>query len=215
MAFSGFNLFSDVSRNFLNTGSLIDTSSFRDVGSALTVAADNLYGLVPGGTLGSIIRFGLASFGFLVDTVTGERMVFQYNTIPKESGGAEYAEQKTLGRSVPHLHYKGGKARVLELPITFTMREFTRDDVRRNVRWLESLAYPDYNGESEVSLAPHPVVLVQGKLYSRDMWVVRDFNIEWGNALDPITQLPSEATCTLTLMEVATRGKAHGDVIRL
>lgn len=215
MAFSSFNLFSDVSRNFLNTGKLFDNSSFRDVGSAFTVAADNLYGLVPGGTLGSILKYGLGSFGFLVDTVNGERLIFQYNLNAKESGGAEYAEQKTLGRSVPHFQYKGGKARVIELPITFTMREFTRDDVRRNMRWLEGLAYPDYNGESEVSMAPHPVVLVQGKLYAKDLWIVRDFSIEWGPALDPITQLPSEATCNLSLMEVARSGKSRGEIIRL
>jgi hypothetical protein len=95
------------------------------------------------------------------------------------------------------------------------MREFTRNDVKRNVRWLQSLAYPDYNGDSEVSKAPHPVVVIQGQLYNQDLWAARDFSIEWGDALDPITQLPSEATVNLTLIEMGKAGKSRGDVLSL
>lgn len=213
--FGGFDLLGDVGGGFLNTEKLKDISPIGDIGSALDVAVNTIYGLIPGGILSNILRAGLGSLGFIVDTVTGEKMAFQYNSTPSEQGGAEYAEQKCLGRSVPQLHYIGGKARTLDLPITFTMKEVTREDVKKNVRWLQALAYPDYQNDDEASLAPHPVVVIQGKLYTKDLWVVRDFSIKWGEAIDPITQIPSEATVNLTLVEVVTTGKSRESVIRL
>jgi len=209
MPFDGFGLFGDLTRNYLNT-ELTNT-----IGRTTRAGTDKLLGLVPGGRLRNLVRFGLGNFGYLVDTVTGERMIFQYNTIASETCGVDYADQATLGRSVPMFHYKGGKARELSLPIALTMREYSRHDVRRNVRWLQSLCYPDYQNDSQVSRSPHPVVLVQGKLYNKDTWLVRDCNIEWGQTMDPINMLPESATVTLTLVETSKRGKSAGEVMFL
>lgn len=205
----------DAVGGFLDTENLFDLSSLDGIINLVDEASSALYGLIPGGTISDLIRAGVGNIGFIVDTVTGEKMAFQYNTIGSESGGAEYESHKCLGRSVPQPHYMGGKERTLELPIVYTMEAFTRDDVKENVRWLQSLAYPDYNDDDELSLAPHPVVVVQGQLYSQDLWIVRDYNIRWGDALDPISQLPSEATITLSLVEVKLTGKSQEEVMRL
>jgi hypothetical protein len=213
--FDSLSKVTDIATDFLDTENLFDISSLEGFVGFVDNAASTIYGLLPGGIISDIFKGVLGNTGFIVDTVTGEKMAFQYNTIPSESGGAEYEEQKCLGRSVPQLHYVCGKARTLELPIVFTMEDQTRDDVRKNVRWLESLAYPDYEDDDELSLAPHPVVVVQGKLYSKDLWVVKDFSIKWGEVLDPISQIPSEALINLTLVEVKTTGKSSDEVIRL
>lgn len=214
MAFGGFQLFTDIG-GYLDTARLAASSITSD--SAFGgIATDLFYGVLAqdGGVI-STIRRGLSNHGFLVDTVTRERLVFQYNVRSRESGGAEYTSHQVLARSVPQFHYKGGKERVLELPIVFTMQERTRDDIRRAVRFLQGLAYPDYASGGELSMAPHPVVLVQGRLYSQDRWLVRDFDVQWGEALDPVSQIPSEVQVSLSLVEVRSRGKSYSEVIRL
>lgn len=216
MSFTTFDLFSDVADQFINPDKL--TGGLSDLSSAAAWGADKIFGVssrdLSGGFLGRLIRNAFSGYGFIVDTVTGGRLVFQYNVNGKESGAAEYTQQMALGRSTPIYHYKGGQDRILEVPITFTMQEATRDDVRRAARFLQSLVYPDYNGD-ETSLAPHPIILIQGQLYSQDVWLARSYNIEWGEARDPITQLPSEATVNLTLVELALRGRSHNEILRL
>jgi len=209
----GFQLFSDVS-SYLNTASLA-SSAVADVLSN-GFSADLFYGVnASDGGVVSFLKNRPIGHGFIVDTVTKERLVFQYNVATSESGGANYTVHEVLARSVPRFHYKGGKERVLELPLVFTMKEKSRDDIRRSVRFLQGLAYPDYASGGELEAAPHPVIVVQGKLYSQDTWFVRDFKIKWGEALDPVSQLPSEALVNLTLIEVRSRAKSYSEVIRL
>lgn len=170
------------------------------------------FGLVGGG--GNFLQSNLANLGFIVDTVTRERLAFQYNVDSKEKYSANYQTHEPLARSNPIYQYKGGKERVLDLPIVFTMKENSRDDVLKSVRWLQSLLYPDYDG-NEASLAPHPVVVVQGQLYTQDTWLVKEFSVEWGPAKDPVTQIPSEATVNLNLVEISENGRSSAEIIRL
>ncbi len=217
MTLTAFDLFSGTGKNYINPEVLRGISSVNDIGSAITFGANSVLGIAlnaDGSVLNGLLRHALGGYGFLVDTVTGQRLVFQYNVNAKETGGADYAIQACLGRSSPRHHYKGGKDRQLQLPIVISMKEFTRDDIRRNVRFLQSLVYPDYNGD-DASLAPHPVVLIQGRLYSQDLWLVTDYEIEWGESRDPITQLPSEALVTLTLLEHTLLAKSANDILHL
>lgn len=170
------------------------------------------FGLVGGG--GNFLQSNLANLGFIVDTKTRERLAFQYNVESKEKYSTNYQVYEPLARSTPIYQYRGGKDRVLDLPIVFTMKSDSRDDVLKSVRWLHSLAYPDYDGD-EASLAPHKVVVVQGELYKEDVWIVREFSVEWGPAKDPVTQIPSEATVNLSLVEVSEKGRSSAEIIRL
>lgn len=213
MGLGGFQLFSDVS-SYLNTAS-VAAGAVADV-LVGGFPADLFYGV--GADQGGVVSFlknRPTSHGFIVDTVTKERLVFQYNVASSESGGANYSMHEVLARSIPRFHYKGGRERVLELPLVFTMKEKSRDDIRRAVRFLQGLAYPDYASGGELEAAPHPVVVVQGKLYSQDTWLVRDFQIKWGDALDPVSQLPSEVLVNLALVEIRSRAKSYSEVIRL
>lgn len=214
--FNGFKLFEDV-KGYLNTENLSNKLGLGDISSFGNVTADKFFGLAKNALAGAARRFDLADYGYIVDTVTRERLAFQYNVNTKESGGANYAEFNTLARSIPQYHYKGGSARTLDMPITFSMRQESREDVLKAMRFLQALAYPDYNGESEASLAPHPVVVIQGQLYTTDIWIVKEFDIEWGKARDPITHLPSEATASLSLVEISTStsSKGYDDVLRI
>lgn len=193
------------------------TQADRYLGSSLpTGFSDLFYGLSSlDRNLISKLSRGINNHGFIVDTVTRERLVFQYNVPSRESGGANYASHEVLARSIPQLHYRGGQERVLELPLTFTMQERSREDILRSVRFLQSLAYPDYHSSDQLDVSPHPVVVIQGKLYTQDLWLVRDFRVQWGEAMDPISQLPSEVRVYLSLVEIRKRGKSQSEVIRL
>lgn len=179
-------------------------------------SADLLYGISD--KLDNVLNFlqvNQTQHAFLVDTVTKERLVFQYNVSLSESGGANYATHEVLARSIPKFHYRGGKERVLELPLTFTVTERSREDLQKAVSFLQSLAYPDYNANGELQANPHPVVVVYGKLYSKDVWLVRDFQISWGDVLDPISQMPNEVSINLSLVEIRGRAKGFNEIIRL
>jgi len=210
MGFDGFNIFSDIGGNstYFNSEQL---GGLSGAGGGFGVSDPTFFGLKGS----NIPQFGKFNYGFIVDTVTNERLAFQYNIALKETGGGEIEHHKCLARSVPQLHYKGGKERTLEMPITFTMTKTDRSDVKKSIRFLQALAYPDYSGKTEIERAPHPVAVVIGDLYSKDLWVVIDFSIEWGDARDPYTQLPSEATITLKLVEVAPTGKSYSEVLQL
>lgn len=217
---SGFQIL-DKAGSFVNTEKVTGSTGLGDVGSFGDLNANQFFGFLgdsgSSGGGGNIQRFENVDVGYIVDTVTREKLGFQYTVTTKEQGGAEFAKHQTLSRSVPHFHYVGGKERTLDLPITFSMRQETREDVKRAMRFLQALAYPDYQAENQVSLAPHPVVVIQGELYKTDLWLVQSFNIQWGDVRDPVSQLPSEATCNLTLVEISSAegSKSYDEVMRL
>lgn len=217
MAFSGFKFFPQI-KSYTDTQSILNNIGVGDIGGVGSfINTTSLQVPSLGLNITRVRRFELGEYGYIVDTVTRERLPFQYNVNANETGGANYTEFPVLARSVPQYHYKGGKVRTLQLPITFTMRQDTREDVMQNMRWLQSLAYPEYGSGDQINIAPHPVVLIQGQLYVKDIWIVRDYSITWGEARDPVTQLPSEATCNLTMTEVSSgfASKGHAEVIRL
>lgn len=222
MPFGGVKGFQILQRqgSFVNTEKVTGSTGLGDIKSFGDLNANQFFGFLGGnfgGSESNIQRFENVDVGYIVDTVTQEKLGFQYTVTTRDAGGANFATHQTLSRSVPHFHYVGGKERTLDLPITFSMREQTREDVKRAMRFLQGLAYPDYQEENEVSLAPHPVVVIQGELYSTDLWLVRDFSIQWGDVRDPITQIPTEATCNLALVEISSGegSKSYDEVIRL
>lgn len=205
-----FDLFG-TAQKFVNTGSVGATGT-----AVRQYSADKLYGFIGDkSTLFKRINRAKESYGYLVDTVTGEKLFFQYNVIPRESGGANLKELAVLGRSVPVYHYTGGKARTLALNITFTMTKSDRSDIERAIKFCRSLAYPDYGPDLSLENGPHPVVLVQGKLYSQDTWLVQSFDLTYGEALDPDTALPESVTINLSLVETSLAPKSYSEVIRL
>lgn len=219
MGIFGGSLF-DFGKSYFNTEKLGSKIGIGDF-SAGSLSASKFFG-VPGLKLDNFLSgvtrsLELAEYGYIIDTVTQERFAFQYNVKSAETGGAEYASHQTIARSIPQYQYKGGKERVLTLPIEITMKSETREDVLSAINWLKALAYPDYDGESEASFSPHPVVVIQGQLYYKDIWLVRDFNVAWGDARDPISQIPTDAVCTLTLVEVSTSlgAKSSPEVLRI
>lgn len=214
MTFSTFNLFGSSTRSFTDPSKLFDVA--KDVAANYVgdlIPGDNILGLIPGVSLSGLKRRKFGGYGFVVDTVTNEKLAFQYNVRATETGGADFAEHITLGRSTPVIHYKGGKTRILQIPVEFTIQKNTREDVLQSIRWLQALAYPDYQNEDEVVLGPHPVVVVQGKLYTDDVWVVRDFSVQWGQALDPVTQLPESATANISLIEYKLTAKSREEFL--
>ena len=76
--FSGFQIFSDIGK-YVNTekiGGLLGGGGFGSFGS---IVADQFFGAVSGPVSTLIRKLGLGGYGFIVDMITKERLVFQYN----------------------------------------------------------------------------------------------------------------------------------------
>lgn len=198
-------------RSYVNTGNIV-----ADEGLINSFPKEKIYGHQ--GDVDAIFtpRSGRpTSLGYLVDTVTQERLIFQYNVVPGESSGAEYENLFGLGRSVPIKHYKHGKIRTLNLNIAYTATTRERDDLKRTVNFCRALAYPDYRTSGDLSKEPHPVILVQGRLYLKELWLVTDCVPEYSDSIDPVTNLPHEVNIALTLEEIGETSKSYDEMMRL
>lgn len=208
----GFSLFAEPT-TYIDTETV---GAFSSPGSFGEYAVGNIFGVDSASStlVNSLVR-GRSAHGYLVDTITGDRLIFQYNTLGRESGGANYENHPVLGRSLPLPHYKGGKERKLDLTIDFTMTLKTREDIRRAASFCRALVYPDYGGDGIINVSPHPVVLIQGLLYNTELWIATEYSLQYGEAIDPFTQLPESVQIQLTLQEVSESLKGHSDVFYL
>ncbi|OPZ83699.1 MAG: hypothetical protein BWY76_02162 [bacterium ADurb.Bin429] len=146
---------------------------------------------------------------YLVDTVTRERLAFQYN--PNEivdSKSTTYATLVVPGMSHPRYQYVAGDAR----KITFTVT-FYKGDVRRQVAWLQALLYPTHQG-TMLQQAPHPVLFFFGELYPGIACLVREVRAHYAYLFDPATLQPQRADVEITLEELVSQSVNAREVRR-
>lgn len=133
---------------------------------------------------------------YLIDTETGERLVFQHNPAEiSDSKDANYASAKIPGSSHPAYQFVSGEARKLAIKI-----ELFQGDVKQQVRWLQSLAYPEYSIYT-FKRPPHPITLMWGMMYAREQWIVKSVNVKSYYLFDPVTLEPRRADVDLALEE--------------
>ena len=104
------------------------------------------------------------AFCYLIDLETSDRVSFQL--MPEsfgESKSANYDQIPILGRSLPYLGYANSSSRATSLTMQFHALgdPYTPQWVVQQVRFLESLVYPDYEGG--FAYPPHRVMLVMGE----------------------------------------------------
>jgi len=146
---------------------------------------------------------------YLVDTVTRERLAFQYNPNDIVDGKATtYATIVVPGMSHPRYQYVAGDAR----KISFTV-SFYQGDVRQQVAWLQSLLYPAHEG-SMLKTAPHAVLFFFGELYPGIACLVREVRAHYSYLFDPETLQPRRADVEVTLEELVDRSVSYREVRR-
>jgi hypothetical protein len=146
---------------------------------------------------------------YLVDTVTRERLAFQYNPSDiVDSKATSYAAIVVPGMSHPRYQYVAGDARKISFTVTLY-----QGDVRKQVAWLQSLLYPTLDG-SQVKTAPHPVLFFFGELYPGLACLVREVRAHYSYLFDPDTLQPRRADVELTLEELVERSVSYREVRR-
>ena len=92
-----------------------------------------------------------------------------------------YEESPILGRSEPVFGYGGSGPRNIALTLQFLDEENTQTEVSDKVDWLQSFAYPDYDGA--VIQPPHKVVLIWGR-FMAIVCLIRDISVTWKSPWD-------------------------------
>ena len=146
---------------------------------------------------------------YLVDTVTRERLAFQYNPSDiVDSKATSFASIVVPGMSHPRYQYVAGEARKISFLVSFYQGE-----VRRQVAWLQSLLYPAHEG-TVLKTAPHAVLFFFGELYPGIACLVREVRAHYAYLFDPDTLQPRRADVELTLEELVERSVSFREVRR-
>ena len=146
---------------------------------------------------------------YLVDTVTRERLAFQYNPNDiVDSKATSYASIVVPGMSHPRYQYVAGEARKISFIVSFYQGE-----VRRQVAWLQSLLYPAHEA-TMLKTAPHPVLFFFGELYPGITCLVREVRAHYAYLFDPNTLQPRRAEVEVTLEEIMAQSVSFREVRR-
>ncbi len=111
----------------------------------------------------------------LIDTVTGEAVELLFLSTVSMSVTANYDGKEPRGTSQPFFHYSHTGAKTLSLPFRLVSSVErndggTTEDVINDLRFLESLLYPDYLAGEFLS-PPHVVRLWMGKLFDEEGFI--------------------------------------------
>lgn len=159
--------------------------------------------------------------GFLVDTVTGERLTFQYNPetfdITKQP---KWATIEVPGLSNPKYQYVGGGEKKISFKLDFYRAPgMTGDKIAKILDFLESLTYPDYGikAGSNFEKGAHPVLFNFGKFFQNFRCFVSNYKATPEYLFEPKTLLPLKASVELELTElpyVPAKNKAYGGAFK-
>lgn len=150
--------------------------------------------------------------GFLVDTVTGQSLVFQYN--PSEltvTRSPNWASITVPGMSHDKMQFINGGPRKFAFNLDFFG---TGAEVSQHLYWLESLTYPDFNGSTNLTRGAHPVLFTFGQLYRNIRCVVTNFSGTPEYLFNPTTLLPYKAKVSIELTELIQNASVSSGTIR-
>jgi hypothetical protein len=111
-----------------------------------------------------------------------------------------------VGRNNPVHQYIGGTDS-LNFSLSFHSDEENREDVKRKVDWLKSLAM------SDAGFGPaRKVRLVMGKFYNNETWLIKGVSVSYKNIDQRFDFLPLQATVQLSLMLDPETNRTISDV---
>ncbi|HHV62127.1 MAG TPA: hypothetical protein GXX51_05755 [Firmicutes bacterium] len=109
------------------------------------------------------LTFGPIAKGFLINEVTLEKLIFQFNPAEiTDSRTVAFEKVQVPGLSHPFLQFAAGDGRILSFVLEFSSVGYKRD-IMADIRWLQSLEYPQW-GQGVLKSAPPRVIFAFGKL---------------------------------------------------
>lgn len=154
------------------------------------------------------------TLGYVRFLATNERLDFQYNpeTI-KLVIGATWNDRFPHGASHPRAQFQHADGRPIEVPLVFFARADDATDLDATRRLIESMPFPEYDGDGRLRSGPEPVVFVFGA-WRTFRCTVRGVEIEPGPSFDPVTTRPRQLTVKLTLAESPASGDVSASDVR-
>jgi hypothetical protein len=141
--------------------------------------------------------------GFFVDTVTQDRLLFQYNPESiKMQRTPKWAEVEIPGMSHPKLQWINGGNKKFTFSLDFFFGDKGVTSVKKNLDWLESLTYPDFGSDYILERGAHPILFNFGQFYKNVRCAVTGFESNAFYMFDPTSLLPLRAEVNLELTEL-------------
>jgi hypothetical protein len=140
--------------------------------------------------------------GFIVDTVTTEKLIFQHN--PNEfqiTRTPNWATSETPGMSHPKMQFINGGVKKISFTLNLYFDDRGRELVIRQMDWLEALTYPDYDGNGNFNRGAHPVLFNFGDMVKNMRAVVTNYQAKPYYLFDPTSLLPLRADIDIELTE--------------
>lgn len=154
-----------------------------------------------------------ATKGFLVDLTTRERITFLRNPSEiEETKTPEWANLTTPGASHPRLHFVNGGERTFQFQLNFFTDVATKEEIKKQVDWLRSLAYPTLDGNQQVVQGAPVCLFTFGELYRNIRVVVVEFKFRSFYMFDPTSLLPLRADVDLVLKEHIDRNVSSAQI---
>lgn len=148
--------------------------------------------------------------GFIVDTVTGQSLRFQFN--PNEltvTRAPNWASVTVPGMSHDKMQFINGGPRKFSFELEFFG---TGEDVANRLRWLESLTYPDFNGTTNLTRGAHPCLFTFGQLYRNIRCVVTSYSGTPHYLFNPQSLLPYKAKVSLELTQLIEQSVSSASI---
>lgn len=155
----------------------------------------------------------MSARGYILDLITNERHVFQFN--PAElvmKLGANYSAKSPHGSSHPRRQFTSSKGRAFSMELMFIREQLDAEDVAEWGRVFEALPHPDYDSDGRLLRGPHVLRVAFGP-WRTLRCVVEDVEPHYGPWFDPDTLKPGGLTVTLGFVETPVDGDlSHADV---
>lgn len=137
--------------------------------------------------------------GFLIDTITHEKIEFQY--VPPEinrEDSPNYAVHEIVGKASPVYQFVSGGERTVQFMLSFHW-EISKEDVEKKVSLIRSMTYPETDQDNRIKSAPHPVILVIGELFKDVSFIIKKISTRYHSLFDKGSGLPCQAELDLVL----------------
>lgn len=152
--------------------------------------------------------------GILKDYETAEFLEFSMNPATiSDSKNNTFAIIESPGRSHPFIQWSNGGKRIVGFKLKFFRTE-NESEVRRKVRWLQSLQYPEYSSDGRLLAGPHKVLFLFGNTFGSDQkWIVESVQVQYGELWSKKLE-PYSAEVDISLMEWNDNFVSYGSVRR-
>ena len=140
-----------------------------------------------------------------------EKLTFQYNPSRIEDSRApNWSAIDIPGMSHPKYQFVSGGERKVTFTLEFFRMTTKLDEVQKKIRFLQSLTYPQFDGNrTTLTEAPPIVVFNYGQYYKNFRAIVTDVKVLTEKMYDPVTLQPLYASVSIELTEYLTSGTSQ------